>query len=69
MTGSEVSWTVAGGGSGLGGCGDDHDPAERPDDLIGPRPVPRQAEASASAATVTRPATLRVVTPPHLGHD
>src|SRR5215203_1986096 len=35
---------------GLGGCGDDHDPTERLDDLIGPPPVAGQAKVSASAA-------------------
>ena len=35
---------------GSGGCGDDHDPAERLDDLIGPRPAAGQSEVSAPAA-------------------
>ena len=33
-----------------GGCGDDHDPAERLDDLVGPRPAAGQPEVSAPAA-------------------
>ena len=32
------------------GCGDDHDPAERLDDLVGPRPAAGQPEVSAPAA-------------------
>jgi len=52
---------------GLGGCGDDHDPAERLDDLIGPRPVPGQAEASASAAAGEASGPVQHLEPERLG--
>ena len=35
---------------GSGGCGDDHDPAERFDDLVGPGPAAGQSEVPAPAA-------------------
>src|SRR5215216_6333070 len=50
-----------------GGCGDDHDPAERLDDLIGPRPVAGQVEVSAPTAAGEAGGHVQHLEPERLG--
>jgi hypothetical protein len=45
-----LGWWRTGGTRGSGGCGDDHDPLERLEDLTGQGPVAGQPEPAASAA-------------------
>src|SRR4029453_1333804 len=44
-----LSWWRTGGARGSGGCGDDHDPMERFEDLAGPGPVGGQPAPGAPA--------------------
>jgi hypothetical protein len=53
--------------SGLGGCGDDHDPVECLGDLIDPWPVAGQAEVSASAAAGEAGGDVQHLEPKRLG--
>src|SRR5215218_7703553 len=58
------SWT-----RGSGGCGDDHDPVERRNDLVGPGPVAGQPEPASSATAAESGGNVQHVEPQQLALD